>query len=72
MSEIVDRVVGRLLSMLDPTGVMAVINSAIAFFNAVQSAIEYLRDMLEIVDGYVSTIAAVARGDVGPGATRLE
>ena len=29
---------------------MAVINGFIAFFNAVQSAIEYFRDMLEIVD----------------------
>ena len=33
--------------MLDPTGIMAVITGTIAFFNAVQSAIEYLRDMLE-------------------------
>ena len=46
---------------------MAVINGTIAFFNAVQSAIEYLREMLEIVDQYVSTIASVARGDVAPG-----
>ena len=37
MREIVDRAVTRLLSMLDPTGIMAVINGTIAFFNAVQS-----------------------------------
>ena len=72
MREIVDRVVTRLLSMLDPTGVMAVINGTIAFFNAVQSAIDYLRELLEIVDQYVSTIASVARGDVAPGAAMLE
>lgn len=72
MREIVERVVTRLLSMLDPTGVMAVINGTIAFFDAVQSAIEYFRELLEIVDGYVSTIASVARGDVAPGAAMLE
>lgn len=72
MREIVERVVTRLLSMLDPTGVMAVINGTIAFFDAVQSAIEYFRELLEIVDRYVSTIASVARGDVAPGAAMLE
>ena len=46
--------------MLDPTGIMAVVNSFIAFFNAVQSAIEYLRDILEIINRWVSTLAAVA------------
>jgi hypothetical protein len=72
MEKIVDRVVAKLLSMLDPTGVMAVVNSFIAFFNAVQSAIEYLRDLLLIVYDYVSTIASVARGDVEPGAAKIE
>ncbi len=72
MERIVNRVVARLLSMLDPTGIMAVVNGFIAFFNAVQSAIEYLREMLEIVNDFVSTVAAVARGDVNPGAERME
>ena len=53
METIVVKATAKLLSMLDPTGIMAVINSFIAFFNAVQSAIEYLRDILEIVNKYV-------------------
>ncbi len=69
---IIQQVTVRLLSMLDPTGIMAVVNSFIAFFNAVQSAIEYIREILMIVDDYVSTIAAVARGDVEPGAEKME
>jgi hypothetical protein len=72
MSEIINKVTAKLLSMLDPTGIMAVVNSCIAFFNAVQSAIEYLREILQIVDRYVSTIASIARGDVEPGAKMLE
>ncbi|MFC6016066.1 DUF4157 domain-containing protein [Plantactinospora solaniradicis] len=72
VSEIIDKAAAKLLSMLDPTGVMAVVNSAIAFFNAVQSAIEYLRDILEIVNDYVSTLAAVAAGSIAPGAAKIE
>ncbi|MFZ3493219.1 eCIS core domain-containing protein [Streptomyces sp. 5.8] len=70
--EIIEGVVAKLLSMLDPTGVMAVVNSFIAFFRAVQSAIEYLRDILEIVDQYVTTFAEVAAGRIDPGAAMIE
>lgn len=69
---VVERVTAKIISMLDPTGIMAVVNSFIAFFNAVQSAIEYFREMLMIVDDYVSTLAAVARGDIEPGAVKME
>lgn len=72
MSEIVDAAIAKVLSMLDPTGIMAVINGAIAFFRGVQSVLDYVRELLEIVDSYVSTIGAIARGDVGPGAAMLE
>jgi len=72
MREIVDAAVAKVLSMLDPTGIMAVINGAIAFFRAVQSVLDYVRELLEIVDSYVATIGAIAKGDVGPGAAMLE
>ncbi|MCC2320726.1 eCIS core domain-containing protein [Cellulomonas xiejunii] len=72
MTEIVDAAIAKVLSMLDPTGIMAVINGAIAFFRAVQSVLDYVRELLEIVDSYVSTIGAIAKGDVGPGAAMLE
>lgn len=69
---VVQQAVAKLLSFLDPTGIMAVINSAIAIFNAIQSAVEYLRDLLEVLDRYVSTLAAIAAGNVVPGAQMLE
>jgi hypothetical protein len=72
MTEIVQAVTARLISMLDPTGVMAVIRSAQALFNAIQSGIEYLRDILEIVNDYVTTFAQVAAGNVGPGAEKVK
>ncbi len=71
MTEIVDRVITKIISMLDPTGIMAIINSFIAFFNAIQSAIEYLRDILEIVNQYVTTFAQVAAGNIVPGAEKI-
>jgi hypothetical protein len=58
--------------MLDPTGIMAVVNSFIAFFNAVQSAIEYFRQILEIVDSFVGTVAEIATGNVDRAAQFLE
>jgi hypothetical protein len=72
MSTIVERVKAKLLSMLDPTGNMAVVNSMVAFFNAIQSAIEYLRDILEIVDDYVTSFAEVAAGNIASGAGKVE
>ena len=58
--------------MLDPTGIMAVVNSCIAFFKAVQSVLDYMRELLELIDSYVSTVAQIAKGNVGPGAAMLE
>lgn len=72
MKEIVDKAVAKVLSMLDPTGIMAVVNSCIAFFKAVQSVLDYMRELLELIDSYVSTVASIAKGNVGPGAAMLE
>jgi hypothetical protein len=72
MERIINRAIQWLLSLLDPTGIMPVINSFIAFFRAVQSAIEYLRDILAIINDYVTTIASIARGAIDAGAQKLE
>jgi hypothetical protein len=73
---VLERIINRarrwLLSLLAPTGVMLVINSFRAFFRAVQSAITYLRDILAIINDYVSTMASIARGDVQAGAGKIE
>lgn len=72
MERVINRAIRWLVGLLDPSGVTAVINSFQAFFNAVQSAAEYLRDILSIVNDYVSTIAAVAQGQLEAGAQKLE
>jgi hypothetical protein len=72
MERIVNRVTARLLSMLDPTGIMAVINGAIALYSAIQSFIKYLREMLEVVNSFVNGVADIAKGNVATAANYLE
>jgi hypothetical protein len=72
VGEIVEKATVKLMSMLDPTGIMAVVNSSIAFFKAVQSVIEYVRELLMIVNDYVTTLAAIAAGNIQAGAQKVE
>lgn len=72
MERIITQVTARLLSMLDPTGIMAVINSAVAIYNAVQSFIRYLRQMLEVVNSFVNGVADIAEGNITTAANYLE
>ncbi len=72
MEQIVNRIVTRLLSMLDPTGIMAVINSAIALYRAVQSFIRYLREMLTVVNSFVEGVVEIASGNTRRAADFLE
>jgi hypothetical protein len=70
--QVIQRVTRKLLSMFDPSGIMAVINSSIAFFRAVQSVIEYFRRILEMIDRFLDGVVNIAKGTLGPAADRLE
>lgn len=70
--QIIDKMVAKLLSMLDPTGIMTVINGFIAFYKAVQSFIERLREILQVINSFVVGVAEIARGVVTKGADFLE
>ena len=72
MEKIITAVVTKLLSMLDPTGIMAVVNSCIAIYKAIQSFIKYLRQMLEIVSSFVEGVAEIASGNTKKAADFLE
>jgi hypothetical protein len=72
VTRIIQRVTARLLTMLDPTGIMAVVNGFIAFYNAVQSFMEKLREMLEIINTFVAGVANIARGLISQAANYLE
>lgn len=72
MTRIITAVTTKILSMLDPTGIMAVINSAIAFYNAVMSFIEKLREILEIINTFVRGVLDIANGNIQNAANFLE
>ncbi|MEQ1675993.1 MAG: DUF4157 domain-containing protein [Chitinophagaceae bacterium] len=72
MEKIITAVVTKLLSMLDPTGIMAVVNSCIAIYKAIQSFIKYLRQMLEILNSFVEGVAEIASGNTKKAADFLE
>ena len=72
MEQIVNKMVTKLLSMLDPTGIMAVVNSAIALYKAIQSFIKYLKQMLEIVNSFVEGVVEIANGNTKKAANFLE
>lgn len=59
---VVANVTQKLLSMLDPSGIMPVIQSLIGLYRAVQSFMEYLREMLEIVHSVLGGIVDIAKG----------
>lgn len=72
MEKVINKVTAKLLSMLDPTGIMAVVNSIIALYDTIRSAIEYFREMLEIVNSFVGGVAEIARGSLNRAANFLE
>ncbi len=72
MQKVIIKVTTWLLGLLDPTGIMAVVNSCIAIYKAIESAAQYMYEMLEILDRYVATLAAVAKGQIEPGAAMIE
>ncbi|MDM0030036.1 eCIS core domain-containing protein [Variovorax saccharolyticus] len=73
---ITDRVIVRatqwLLSLLDVTGIMPVINTLIAVYNAIESFVQYLREILEMVSRVLDGVIGIARGQIDEAAGFLE
>ncbi|MEF8702426.1 MAG: DUF4157 domain-containing protein [Candidatus Accumulibacter sp. UW26] len=61
-----------LVSLLDVTGIMPVINTLIALYRAIESFMAYLRELLEIVARVLDGIVGIARGAIDEGAAFLE
>ena len=69
---IVDRAMRWLMSLLDVTGIMPVINTLVAVYNAIESFVMYLRQMLEIVSTVLDGVLGIARGAIDAAAGFLE
>lgn len=69
---VINRAVRWLMGLLDVSGVMPVINALIAVYNAIESFVQYLRQMLEIVSRVLDGILGIARGAIDAAAGFLE
>ncbi|OYD44125.1 hypothetical protein CHU00_18555 [Sphingobacterium cellulitidis] len=72
VSNIINKVSEKLISMLDPSGVMAVVNSIVAFYNAVETAIEKAKEILELVENVLDNVADVMAGTFANAALKFE
>lgn len=61
-----------LISLLDVSGIMPVINTLIAIYNAIESFMQYLREMLEIVSRVLDGVVSIAQGNIEDAAGFLE
>ncbi len=69
---IIERATRWLMSLLDVTGIMPVINALIAIYNAIESFIAYIREMLEIIESMLMSIGAIAKGQISDAAVKVE
>lgn len=67
---IVSAAVTKLLSMLSPAG--AFIQAIIAIYNTVMFFVERLRQIAAVAASFIDAIAAIASGNIGPAAARVE
>lgn len=61
-----------LLSLLDVSGIMPVVNTLIAIYNAIESFMEYLQQMLQIVNKVLDGILGIASGAIDQAAGFVE
>ncbi|HSV68970.1 MAG TPA: DUF4157 domain-containing protein, partial [Methylibium sp.] len=69
---VINRATRWLLALLDVTGIMPVINTLIAVYNAIESFVQYLRQLLEIVSRMLDGILGIAQGAIDAAAGYLE
>jgi hypothetical protein len=67
---VVEAAVTRLVSMLNPAG--AFIQAIIAIYNTVMFFVERLRQIAAVAASFIDAIAAIASGNIGPAANRVE
>ncbi|NML21664.1 DUF4157 domain-containing protein [Pseudoflavitalea sp. G-6-1-2] len=61
---IIGKAIKWVAEKLDPTGIMAVITTIIDVFNVIQGLANQLRQILEIIDGFINDIGNIIKGDI--------
>ncbi|MDD9717755.1 DUF4157 domain-containing protein [Dinoroseobacter sp. PD6] len=72
VEKIITEATVKILSFLDPSGIMAVINSCIAIYRAIETFVQQLKAMLQIVSKVLNGIVGIAKGAIDVAAGFLE
>ncbi len=68
--KVVEQAITKLLSMLSPAG--AFIQAIIATYNTIMFFVERLRQIAQVAASFIDSIAAIASGNIGSAAKRVE
>lgn len=69
---IIGKAIKWIAEKLDPTGIMAVITTIIDVFNVIQGLANQLRQILEIIDGFINDISSIVKGEIEKSAKAME
>ncbi|MEO1807164.1 MAG: DUF4157 domain-containing protein [Bacteroidota bacterium] len=72
MEKVIQKVMVKILSSLEPTGIMAAINGAMAFFDAVRTFVERFKEILQIINNFTLGLVNIAKGSLNQAAEFLE
>jgi hypothetical protein len=72
VSSIIVQALKRLAAYLVPTGINQIVGAIITTYNAIQSALRYARQLLQIVDRFLDRVTEIARGTISSAADALE
>ena len=72
MLKVIEKATIWLLGFLDPTFIMAVVNSLIIMYKAIESFVQYITEMLEIINTVLNGIGEIAAGAIAGAANYLE
>ncbi len=71
-TKIIEQATIKLLTFLDPSFIMAFVNSVIFIYKAIQSFVQYINEMLEMINSVFAGIGDIAKGAIGNAANYLE
>lgn len=69
---IIREATAKLMAFLDVTGIMPIINGLIALYRAIESFMQYLQQMLQIVDKVLDGLGGIVRGAIETAANYVE
>jgi hypothetical protein len=71
MSTVVGRAMARLATMLDPSGIMLVVQSVISIYRGLQTIIQQAAQILGVINAFLGSLVNIGRGVIGDAASAI-